>query len=165
MTIDATAGGATSDSFATVAEANSYHNSRLHNDEWFNSPLDTREKALKWATRMLDNLSWKGQKTATTQALKWPRTYVYNDNGDQLAVDEIPSFLIAATSEYAWELIKSDREVDSDSKGISEVWAGEVVVKFNSSDRATKTPTSVYRLISYYTTAGSSSNFVRIERA
>jgi len=153
------------DSYADIADADTYHLGRLHNDEWLNASTATKEAALKWATRMLDALSWEGQKTDSNQALKWPRTYVYDDNGDQLDTATIPQFLIDATSEYAFQLIKSDRESDSDSQGISEVKAGEVEVVFNNSDRASKTPSSVYRLIIGYLATGSSLNFSRLERA
>lgn len=165
MTIDATAGGANSDSFATIAEANAYHNARLHNETWFDANTDTKERALKWATRILDDMKWKGSKTASTQALEWPRAAVLNLNGDELDDATIPTFLINAVSEYAFELIKMDREVDSDTKGISQVMAGEVSVKFDKTDRPSKTPTSIYRIIKNYLASGNTGAFQNIERA
>ena len=165
MTIDATAGGANSDSFATIAEANAYHNARLHNETWFDANTDTKKRALKWATRILDDMKWKGSKTASTQALEWPRAAVLNLNGDELDDATIPTFLINAVSEYAFELIKMDREVDSDTKGISQVMAGEVSVKFDKTDRPSKTPTSIYRIIKNYLASGNTGAFQNIERA
>lgn len=164
MSIESTAGATDANSFCSVAEANSYHAARLHNEVWYNATTDSRERALKWASRILNEMIWKGQKTASTQALVWPRSYVYDTNDDELSTTTIPQFLINATSEYAWELLKADREVDSDNAGIKEVMAGEVLVKFDKSDRPSKTPTSVYRMISNYLGSGSSSNFTRIER-
>lgn len=165
MSIDATAGGASSNSFATVAEANAYHNARLHNETWFDANTDTKERSLKWATRILDDMKWKGSKTASTQALEWPRAAVLNLNGDELDDATIPTFLINAVSEYAFELIKMDREVDSDTKGISQVMAGEVSVKFDKTDRPSKTPTSIYRIIKNYLASGNTGAFQNIERA
>lgn len=164
MAIDATPKGTSSDSYATVSEANSYHAARLHNEEWFNAKPDEKERALKWATRLLDTFHWKGSKTTSAQALKWPRADVDDTNGDELNNNTIPQFLINAVSEYAWELIKGDREVDSDTKGIKEVMAGEVMVEFDKTDRASDTPNSVYRLIRDYTSVGHSSNFSWLER-
>ena len=153
------------DSYADIADAVAYHSGRLHNDDWHNASPYKREAALKWATRMLDALSWKGEKTASSQLLKWPRTYVYDDNGDQLDTASIPQFLLDATSEYALQLLKSGRESDNDSQGILEVKAGEVEVVFNSADRASKTPSSVLRLINKYTTDSGSGNFSQVNRA
>lgn len=153
------------DSYCEISEAVTYHEGRLHNDDWLNASTTTREAALKWATRMLDALSWKGQKTATAQVLKWPRTYVYDDNGDQLDTASMPQFLIDATAEYALQLIKSDRESDSDTQGISDVKAGEVEVSFDKNDRASKTPSSVYRLINQYVSGSGSGSFTYVERA
>lgn len=153
------------DSYASIADAVTYHEGRLHNDDWHNASTTTREAALKWATRMLDALSWQGEKTSSNQVLKWPRTYVYDDNNDQLSTTDIPQFLIDATSEYALQLIKGDRESDTDTQGIMEVKAGEVEVVFDKDDRASKMPASVYRLINQYTATGSSPNFSLVERA
>lgn len=153
------------DSYCDLADAITYHEGRLHNDDWLNASTATREASLKWATRLLDALSWEGEKTASSQDLKWPRTYVYDDNGDQLDTATIPQFLIDATCEYALQLIKSDRESDSDTQGISEVKAGEVEVVFDKDDRASKTPSSVYRLINRYLATGSTPNFSKCERA
>jgi hypothetical protein len=164
VSLESTAGSTTADSFCSVVEANAYHAARLHNEVWYNATTDSRERALKWATRLLDSMMWKGQKADSDQALTWPRSYVYDANGDALLATSIPNFLISATSEYAFELLKSDREVDSDTSGIKEVMAGEVLVKFDKTDRPSKTPTSVYRIISNYLGSGSSPNFTRIER-
>ena len=152
-------------SYVDMSDAVTYHEGRLHNDAWLNAGTTTREAALKWATRLLDAMSWQGEKTATSQVLKWPRTYVYNDNGDQLDTSTIPQFLIDATCEYALQLIKGDRESDTDTQGIMEVKAGEVEIVFDKNDRASKTPASVYRLINSYLSTGSSPNFSKCERA
>lgn len=165
MSLDATPKGATSDSYATLEEANLYHSKRLHNDEWLSAPNTTKEAALQWATRLLDTFDWKGGKTTSTQALKWPRYDVFDSNSDELDNDTIPQFLVNAVSEYAWELIKGDREVDSDTKGIREVMAGEVIVKFDKFDRASKTPNSIYRIVKDYLAAGASPYFTTTQRA
>lgn len=165
MAFNSTIGDPAANSFASVPEAIAYHEGRLFNEEWINASTIKRQSALMWATRLLDALSWEGQKTASSQALKWPRTYVYDDNGDQLDTATIPQFLIDATAEYALQLIKSDRESDSDTQGISEVKAGEVEVVFDKTDRGSKTPSSVYRLINQYVTGSGSGSFTYVTRA
>lgn len=164
MALDATVGGVDSNSYIDVDTADLYHEVRLHNDEWFDASIEKREAALQWATNILDTLDWKGSKATTEQALAWPRSEVYDQSGTLLDSASIPKFLIHALSEYAWELMKGDRLVDSDTKGIKEVQAGEVRVKFDKHDRQTKTPIYVMRLLQPYLHS-SFGNFVKVERA
>ena len=161
MTLDATVSGANANSYITIATGNAYHNTRLHNSEWFDADTDTRERALKWATRKLDDLVWLGTASTDTQALRWPRGGVYDPYGLEVDSTTIPGWLEDATAEYAWELIKADRQVDSDTAGISQVMAGEVMVKFDKNDRKSRLPIAVREVINYYLdkSASGSMNF------
>ena len=78
MTIDASIGGASSDSFTSLADANTYMGARLYTTEWDTASDTNKEKALKQATVELDRMNWKGDvvDTATPQALRWPRSSV-----------------------------------------------------------------------------------------
>lgn len=83
ITIDATAGGASANSYATVAEGSAYFNSANYPDVAWNdsgSTDDIRGGALVLATRQLDMLRFSGnpigsqrEGAADYQALKWPR--------------------------------------------------------------------------------------------
>jgi hypothetical protein len=150
MALDTTISGANADSYITIATCNTYHNARLHNSDWFDASTDTRERALRWATKNLDNLVWLGTIATDTQSLMWPRSGVYNPYGVELASDEIPRWLEDAVAEYAWELIKADRQVDSENMGITQVMAGEVMVKFDKNDRKSKMPATVSSLVRPY---------------
>jgi len=148
MSLDATVGGAASDSYLTVAEADVYHNARLHNDEWIDADPPDKEKALKWATRLLDNLDWVGNASdQNVQALRWPRYDVYNRESDYYDYDIIPQWLKDATSEMAWLLIISDTTRDADTKGYHMIKVGPITLQINPADRSVSILESVMSMV------------------
>ena len=72
--IDATVGGASANSFATLAEAELYMETRLNASAW-GSDNDLKTRALIEATRELNRLAYEGIKATAAQALNWPRWY------------------------------------------------------------------------------------------
>lgn len=150
--------------YCTVSEADAYHQERLHNSEWLQTNSADKLKALKWATNILDTMSWKGEKTFQYNKLRWPRKYVKDQDGFTIDSTIFPEILKNATAEYAWELIKRDRDVDSDNAGISRVKAGEVEVEFDKHDRPTKVPTRVMFMLSSLVNSGwgASATLVRV---
>jgi len=50
--------------YGTLLDANTYFDQRLHSDSWNNSATTDRPKALQEATRIIDNLAFKGVKHA-----------------------------------------------------------------------------------------------------
>lgn len=128
MTLDATVGGANSNSYATVEEADAYFASRLHASLW-TEDLD-KEAALITATQMLDWYTvWKGSAASTTQALAWPRVSVYDTYGNEVDDSIIPVPIKQAIFEIALESIAADRTTDSDLVGLKEVTAGPLTIK------------------------------------
>lgn len=85
-----TIGGATSNTFATLAEATLYISARLNATLWTGASADSQNMALLEACRELTRLRvWKGRRVDTTQALSWPRDYVPdpdNPNNEGLLV-------------------------------------------------------------------------------
>ena len=154
MAIDATVGGASSDSYVTLAEANTYHDARLHNDEWSDASVPEREKALKWGTRLLDELDWKGIKWDTDQSLRWPRSDVDDREGYYFDVDEIPVFLKNALCELAWLLLISDPTREDDTKGFHMVKVGPITLQINASDRSRTIFDSVMATVGPYVYSG-----------
>ncbi len=119
LVLDATPGGASANSYCTAAEADAYHEARLHNEDWQTNadgtPVTTAQKeaALVWATRLLDELvEWDGLRVDTTQALEWPRLGVYKPNGEGWPTTEIPQWLKNATAELARHLLAEDRAAE-----------------------------------------------------
>lgn len=136
MALDASVSGSASDSYATLAEATAYHATRLWSDEWAASTDPKREAALKWATRLIDQLDFPigSLKAVSTQALRWPRNYVYDPDGIRLPTASIPVPIRDAACELAYYLLKDDRTVEQGIPEFSSLALGSVEVQFNLRD-------------------------------
>lgn len=154
-TIVATAGATNANSYCTLVEANTYHESHLYATTWTDGEDDNKIIALIWATRLLDEqYDWVGQKVSSDQALRWPRADVTDRDGWEVSSTTIPQFLKNATAELARQLMTSDRfgTRDSAAAGIKSVQAGSVAVEFDSLDRIEVFPEAVESMVSFYTT-------------
>lgn len=82
--IVATVAGISSNSFCTLAEAETYLSARLNATAWTAAVDDSKNMALLEACRDLSGLGcWRGRRVNDTQALSWPRDYVPDpDNPD-----------------------------------------------------------------------------------
>ena len=79
ITIVATVGSATANSYVTLAEANSFVEGLTQSDDvvaWGNSTDDEKNRALFSATRRIDREQFLGAKASDTQARQWPRSGV-----------------------------------------------------------------------------------------
>ena len=106
MPIDATAGAATANSYASVAEADAYLAVRGDTSTWTALTTGAKESKLQWAAIYLDTLTFKGTRSTSTQALQWPRIGVWDRDGFE--VDGIPQALKNAQAEMAFQLIAND---------------------------------------------------------
>jgi len=107
--IDATPGGANSNSYITEADAVSYFEGRLHSAAWDDATDENRKSALVMATRTIDQtFAFQGYKTDSDQALSFPRTGVVNCEGETLASDVIPKAIEDATCEQALAFLGFD---------------------------------------------------------
>lgn len=110
VTIVATAGSASANSFATLAEFTSYMEGRLNSSAFDSASTDEQNRALVEASRMLSNLIWKGRRATDTQALSWPREWVINPDSstfDYYDTDEVPDRVKDATCELAFQFLKA----------------------------------------------------------
>ncbi len=168
--IIATAGAADANSYETHAEANQYFEERAPalNPAWV---VSGQEAYLITATRWMESLArpfrelvkgqdgamyyrtrrqWTGSPATTTQRLAWPRTGMYDGNGNAIGETVIPLELKWAESEFAGQLRKADRALDNDvlTQGITAVRAGSVSVNFNLDGVAAKpVPDAVLNLL------------------
>ena len=149
--LDATAGGSDSNSYATLAEANSYFEKRLHVSDWTGATNVSRSTALIWATALLDTqIKWNGMIMTTTQALRWPRGAVIDLDGRSITDTDIPQFLKDAASELALHLIISDRTLDDDTKGFKSIKVADISLVMSPSDRKVIIPKSVWEKVKHY---------------
>lgn len=137
VTLDATVGGASANSYITVADADAYVNvyvlDEANREAWLDVGADDKARLLIQATRQLDwYFNWSGDRSfPDQQALDWPRYYVYRD-GHQLPTDEIPDEIRHATVEMALWLREQQDSIPVDGQYLlNEVAVGSIRVNFN----------------------------------
>lgn len=102
MALDTTLGGASSDSYVSLAEATAYFAARFGADAWDYLSEANREKALKQATREVDRHRFHGSRWRWNQALEFPRQYPYHrEHPEHTTTVEIPASVKEATLEQA----------------------------------------------------------------
>lgn len=145
--LDATPGGGSSNSYTDIATATAFLNgqgivgayldgggpfisTRLYtNDAWAAASADTQATALIWATSLLDQLvEWFGYKATRAQALRWPRSGVYDPDGFYVDKDIIPTRIKEITAQYALELVLTNRlqEPATTGVGVDDVTLGPI---------------------------------------
>ena len=110
LSIVATAGSATANSFITLAEAETYMEGRGNKALWTAAADADKNIALVEAMRELDVLSYQGYRSTDTQALSWPRQWAVDPDNPVYAwfdTDEIPTRLKNAQAELAFQFIKA----------------------------------------------------------
>lgn len=157
--IVATPGAPDANSYATLAQADAYHEGHPYGDAWADpaATVEQRSRALVLATRLLDaQVAWQGTPVTAAQALEWPRYGVRNAYGGVVAWSAIPIRIVEATCEYARLLLGRDltAERETDAAGITRLKAGPVEVQFGSGGSAAPLkmlPDSVRVLLRGYT--------------
>ena len=141
--------GANSNSYASVADADTYHAGHLYATGWAQSETGKKEKALIMATRLLDQgVKWKGFAANDTQALQWPRHNVMDRAGFSINSNEMPQDLIDATAELARLLLASDRTAEDDTKGFRSIGVGSIKLDIDKADRKDVIDRTVARMVS-----------------
>lgn len=167
ITLDATVGGASSNTYATVAEGNTYHEAHVYTDTWDEASTADKNKALAMATRLLDdNVEWNGAKATKEQALRWPRHGIRDEDGYYVDSDVIPQFLKDATAEYARLLLAKDYTAEPDTRGYSEMHLAGMGFTIDKTDRDQMrvVPESVQRMIRHYGRTVGIQSVVKLER-
>lgn len=150
VTIDATVGGESANSYLTLAEADTYHEERLFVTDWTGATDATKNTALVWATKMLDySFDWLGAKYTIEQALRWPRYGALDRDGQLFDSDEIPTEVKDATAELARLLIASDRAGETGTEGLKRLKVDVIELEFDKLDRVPSIPDDVYQMLSH----------------
>lgn len=150
LTLVATAGSASANSYATLAEGNAYHEAHVYASVWNDATDASKEQALVMATRVLDRMyEWTGYTATETQRLLWPRTCIVYPSGWPVPSTVIPDQLKDAVIEFARQLIVADRTADSEieTQGITDLKAGPVSLSFKDTVTAKVIPDAVQYLI------------------
>jgi hypothetical protein len=142
MALNTTPGDASQDSYATLAEFNSYAENRLPVIAGVATATDAeKEAAMRHAARSLDaNFDWTGSAVDAVQALTWPRSGMFTRNGFAIAssgAESITKPLKDAQCELAYQLLGGANltgDNDAEKFNVSSVKAGSVAVSFQSTE-------------------------------
>lgn len=137
VTVDATVGGASANSFQLVSEIDTYFTARMPSSvaaQWTALSDDEKAAAAVMGTLWMNALVvWTNYTTTVTQALSWPRYGMWNRNGWSL-IDSgvIPKEVKDCHAEISLYLAQEDRiaEFDPIKLGIASVKAGSLQVRF-----------------------------------
>lgn len=145
--------------YVSLADADQYHEDRLHNADWKSAVADTKNAALLWATRLLDEeIAWDGSRVSKNQALRWPRIGMVDKDGFILDSNTIPALLVDATAELALHIITSDRTVfpeDTSGQKIASLSVGsEVELEFKDFDIKDVLPPAIFAKLASFGTIG-----------
>ena len=173
MALVATPKSATANSYLTEVEATAYMTSeRLNTSDWSSASIQSRERALIYATRLLDDsFDWVGYKRTLEQALRWPRSGALDSDSNWLDYDTIPDLIKRATAEVALALLIEDLTAEPGilGQGISEAQIGDLFVKIDPTQRKQLIPQRVINSLTSLgtikpTAAGSGSFAMKVER-
>ena len=138
-TIHATLKGESSNSYVTLAEANSYFETSPDDSTWTNKSDDQKNRALISAARWIDSLNYYGDRCDESQALKWPRNNFQVDDVE-LDCSSIPNKIKYAQYELA-RALANDTEAMTGNTGTAgnfeEVKLGDIQVKYNTDSQGT----------------------------
>ncbi len=141
-------------SYATVAEADSYFDAHLYASAWTAATAVTKAAALVMATRLVDSqYQFHGYRAHDTQALQWPRercpdpdrNLVTSTTMSPVLTNFVPSTQVPqpvsfAVCEMARELLIADRTAAPAGEGI-ESTATSTHTKTSSSDTSSSSTT------------------------
>jgi hypothetical protein len=123
VTVVATAGSESANSYISVATGNDLADLYLGTLNWTLASTDNRGRALIMATRYLDELSYIGEKVSSSQALAWPRRDAAC--GDwSFTTSEIPQPIKQATFDLAEALLGDSTLLKAPGAGSAELIPG-----------------------------------------
>lgn len=126
-------------SYVTIADADTYFETRIDSAEWVTSDDDIKEQALVTATQLIDDNSWIGSAVSSSQALAWPRkNATYKDTRlglhVSLAEDEVPSRVKTAVYEQALHLISNEDVLMGQSQTFESISVGSISISDSNGD-------------------------------
>ena len=110
-----------------------------------------KEKALVWATTLLDSVMiWNGTQRTTTQRLGWPRSGVVDPAGNSYDYDTIPELLEIGTAELALVLLERNKFALPGilGQGLKEAKLGPMTVKVDSTQQEDVIPQNILAILS-----------------
>lgn len=139
IVIDATIGGAASNSYLTLMRATDLWAETPHADDFLSDFSINRRQLLVQATRLIDrHLSFIGSKATTGQALAWPRSGVSDQStGVAISSSVIPLFVELATAEWAVILQNESAHENAIAPGLTRLRTPSYEMEFGGSGKRT----------------------------
>lgn len=170
ITLDATQGGANSNTYLTLAEAETYFEGRLHVEVWDSSTEDNKNRSLVMASKRISQEAFFGDRQNDTQKLSFPRVGLSYLDGVYLD-GIIPEQIKEAQCELALHLLQTDMSKPSvDTSNIKSVKVGSIGVDYaidnndNVSRGYDELPPFVTSLLSDFSRTVSSGGFFTVTR-
>lgn len=150
-TLVATAGASNANTYCTRSDATQYDDNHPQSSTtWSGASNDQKDQALLMSTRLMDeHVDWTGAASDTVQVLNWPRTGMWDRNGNGMDSDSIPNDLRDATAEFARQIIAENRMADDavSTKGLLGLSAGPVNLTFSGRKGPKVVPDAVYFML------------------
>lgn len=140
--LDATVGTATANSYATLAEANTYFAGHFSSSAW--DGASDQEVLLSYSSRLLDHfMDWNGVRVENEelQAMDWPRDEVYG-----VDVDIVPQRVKNAVFELANYLAANGTNVDLAEA--SKIKVGPISIDIDADGAGFLLPPQISRILS-----------------
>lgn len=177
ITVETGTGSSTAESYITVAEFASYHALRGNTLAATLSDAEI-EQALRRATDYMIQkyrMLWKGTKNTSTQALDWPRSYVYlepvvtganSDDPTLVANDIVPVEVKNALAQMAFKGASGDLFEDIEQQATTET-IGPITVQYNTNSQQSlkKRYAAIDAMLSPYLNVNSSSAIMGLVRS
>jgi len=139
-------------SYVTIADADTYFETRIDSAEWETADDETKEQALVTATQLIDERHWIGAAVSSSQALAWPRkNAIYYDPrmGQQITVanDEVPSQVKIAVYEQALHLVQNEDLLAQKIQTFESISVGSISLSDSNNDvtKTSITPSIIIR--------------------
>jgi hypothetical protein len=159
-------GNADANSYASVADADAFHEGHLYASAWMAATAEKKAAGLVMATRLIDaEYQFGGVKTTDSQALLWPRYRCVDPDRDpairvgRLMIWEnwvpenlVPKNVVAATCELARELLIADRTAAPAGEGLKYYNDSGKQTGYDKTDTRQVIPPLVQALLARYGT-------------
>jgi hypothetical protein len=145
--IDATVGGAASNSYTTLAYITQYWEDSLYGAPWTDATPEQQTQAALEATRRLETyLVWYGTKATAAQALAHPRLGLVDRHGEPIPSTAIATEVTEAQAELCKYLLAGDRLSDSQAT-VTAISTPAVSLSLNAAARPAVLPDIVAALL------------------
>ena len=154
MPFESTPGSATANSYASVAEADTYFSTHRESAQWTALSTTDKEKYLIESTMAVDDrvVDWIGTVASVDQSLDWPRSGLSSSHG--IESTEIPDDIKRAVYELSMYLLEGNA-LDDDVK-LDSVRTGTLRVDFDENNPRGAFPRHVSAILTKYGLTSSS---------